>query len=123
MSWTAVSILLVMVASVSLAQLPTATIPRRGEGLERSVGPGVSLTARNVETGQTRTTISGGMAPTDSPRCRLAAMKSGRSMPGFRAEVASGMNLAVAQEAVVNFHSGGGRPSSRPLRSRQRPHW
>src|SRR5258707_5603705 len=103
MRWIAVAILLVIGASISLAQLPTATILGTVKDSSGAVVPGVTLTARNTETGQTRNTVSGG-----DGSYRFSALPVGNyevraEHAGFRAEVRSGMNLAVAQEAVVNF--------------------
>ena len=90
-------------AAASFAQFPTATIlgvVRDGTG---AVIPDTSLTARNVETGQTRTTVSA-----SDGSYRFAAMPVGNyevqvQQAGFQSAVRSGLRLTVGQEAVVNF--------------------
>src|SRR5207244_10704331 len=68
-----------------------------------AVIPGASIAAKNVETGLTRTGVSG-----EDGSYRLSALPVGGyevrvELPGFRTEVRSGLTLTVAQEAVVNF--------------------
>ena len=91
------------IATVAVAQLPTATILGVVKDASGAVVPGASLTARNTETGQTRTAISGG-----DGSYRFAALPVGSyelrvEQSGFQTAVRSGLTLAVAQEAVVNF--------------------
>ena len=90
-------------AAASFAQNPTATIlgvVRDGTG---AVIPDTSLTARNVETGQTRTTVSA-----SDGSYRFSAMPVGNYevqvlQAGFQTAVRSGLRLTVGLEAVVNF--------------------
>jgi len=95
--------LLVMVASASVAQLPTGTILGVVKDSTGAVVPGGTVTSRNADTGQTRSAVSGG-----DGSYRFAALPVGNyeiraEHPGFRAEVRSGLTLTVSQEAVVNF--------------------
>ena len=95
--------LLLMATHVAFAQLPTATILGVVKDATGAVVPGANLTARNVETGQTRTTVSGG-----DGSYRFSAMPVGSyevqvTTPGFQTEVRSGLTLTVSQEAAVNF--------------------
>ena len=85
------------------AQLPTAAILGVVRDPSGAVVPGVALTARNVETGQVRQTVSGA-----DGGYRFAALPVGNyeirvENPGFQSEVRSGLTLTVAQEIVVNF--------------------
>ncbi|MCZ6490788.1 MAG: TonB-dependent receptor [Acidobacteria bacterium] len=101
----AVAFLLVVFlgAAASFAQNPTATIlgvVRDGTG---AVIPDTSLTARNVETGQMRTTVSA-----SDGSYRFSAMPVGNYevqvlQAGFQTAVRSGLRLTVGLEAVVNF--------------------
>jgi Carboxypeptidase regulatory-like domain/TonB dependent receptor len=89
--------------SVSVAQLPTATILGAVKDSSGAVLPGAMLTARNTDTGLTRTTIG-----SEDGTYRFSALPVGSyevrvEQPGFRAEVRSGLTLSVSQEAVVNF--------------------
>ena len=92
----------VMLATV-FAQLPTATILGVVKDSSGAVVPDVALTARNVDTGQTRNTS------TDANGAyRFSAMPVGNyevraEKAGFNASVQSGLTLTVSQEAVVNI--------------------
>ena len=96
-------VLVFLASQVTLAQMTTGTILGTVSDSTGAVIPGANLTARNVETGLTRTTVSG-----SNGAYRLVALPVGNyevqvSTPGFRAEVRSGLTLTVGQEAVVNF--------------------
>ena len=85
------------------AQLPTATILGVVRDPSGAVVPSVDLTARNVETGQSRRTLTGA-----DGSYRLAALPVGNyevqaQQAGFQTEVRRGLTLTVGQEAVVNF--------------------
>ena len=89
--------------SEAIAQMPTATILGLVKDSTGAVVPGASLTARNTETGQTRTGVSAG-----DGAYRFSALPVGNyevraEQSGFQAAVRSGVTLTVAQEAVVNF--------------------
>ena len=89
--------------SFAFAQLPTATVLGAVKDSSGAVVPGAALTARNVETGQTRTATSAG-----DGSYRFAALPVGNyevrvEQSGFQAAVRSGLTLTVGQEAVVNF--------------------
>ncbi len=95
--------LFVIVNLVALAQLPTATILGTVTDSSGAVIPGASLTARHLETGQTRTAISA-----ETGCFRFAALPVGAyelrvELQGFQTSVHSGLTLAVGDEAVVNF--------------------
>ena len=90
-------------ASLAMAQLPTGTILGTVKDSTGAVVPGVSLTARNVETGLTRAATSGG-----DGSYRFSALPVGNyeisvEHAGFQRQVQTGLTLAVAQEAVANF--------------------
>ena len=103
MSWITASVVFIMAVSVSQAQLPTATILGAVRDASGAVIPGVSLTARNLETGQTRTAATG-----LDGSYRFSAMPVGSyevraEHAGFRSAARMGLTLSVSQEAVVNF--------------------
>jgi len=86
-----------------MSQLPTGTILGAVKDSSGAVIPGASITAKNTETGFTRTGVSA-----EDGSYRLSALPVGGyevrvELPGFRTEVRSGLTLTVAQEAVVNF--------------------
>jgi len=89
--------------SVGLAQLPTATILGVVKDSSGAVVPGSTLTARNVETGQTRTAISAADGSYRFSALPVGSYEVRVEQSGFQAAVRSGLTLAVGQEAVINF--------------------
>ncbi len=90
-------------AVTSWAQLPTATILGIVRDNSGAVVPQASLTARNEETGQTRTATSAA-----DGSYRFSALPVGRyavrvEHPGFNTGIRAGLTLTVEEEAVVNF--------------------
>src|SRR5947208_1671879 len=95
--------LLLTSGNLAMSQLPTGTILGGVKDSSGAVIPGASITAKNVETGLTRTGVSA-----EDGSYRLSALQVGGyevrvELAGFRTEVRSGLTLTVAQEAVVNF--------------------
>ncbi|MSO21624.1 MAG: carboxypeptidase regulatory-like domain-containing protein, partial [Acidobacteria bacterium] len=83
--------------------MPTATVLGSVKDSTGAVVPGVRISARSTETGQSRIVTSG-----SDGAYRLSALPVGNyeirvEHPGFRTKVQSGLNLAVGQEAVLNF--------------------
>lgn len=98
-------IVLILLATAWMAygQLPTATILGVVKDSSGAVVPDVALTARNVSTGQTRSSTSAA-----DGAYRFAALPVGSyevrvEHAGFRGTVRTGLTLAVGEEAVVNF--------------------
>ncbi len=90
-------------AALATAQLPTATILGTVRDASGAVVPGASVTAKNVDTSQTR---SGKTAADGS--YRFNALPVGNyevrvEHAGFEAAVRGGLTLTVSQEAVVNI--------------------
>src|SRR5689334_5830008 len=90
-------------AAFAFAQLPTGTILGEVRDPAGALVPRTTVTARNTETGQTRTAMSG-----DNGSYRFSALPVGSyevraAASGFQTEVRSGVTLEVGQEAVVNF--------------------
>ncbi|MBZ5659655.1 MAG: TonB-dependent receptor [Acidobacteriia bacterium] len=86
-----------------MAQMPTATILGIVTDSTGATVPEAKLTARNIETGQTRTATSAA-----DGSYRFSALPVGKyevraEKNGFQTNVRSGLTLDVAQEAVVNF--------------------
>lgn len=98
------ALLIVVLASiVAVAQLPTAAILGVVSDSSGAVVPNANLTARNVDTGQTRSVVTDG-----NGAYRFAALPVGSyevrvEHGGFETLVRSGLVLTVAQEAVINF--------------------
>jgi hypothetical protein len=85
-----------------MSQLPTATILGVLKDSSGAVVPDVAITAKNVETGLTRTAASAADGSYRLPALPVGAYEVRVEHPGFRTEVRSGLTLAVGQEAVVN---------------------
>ena len=101
--WIAGFVLILLVtSSTSFAQLPTATILGTVKDASGAVVPGATVTARNMDTGQTRT------VPTEGDGSyRMSALPIGKyevrvEHEGFQSEVRSGLELTVGEEAVIN---------------------
>src|SRR5581483_8637891 len=94
---------MVVLSSVALAQLPTATILGDVKEPSGAVIPGAMVTVNNTETGLSRTVTTG-----NDGSYRFAALPVGpyevkASFSGFQTAVRTGVTLTVGQEAVVNF--------------------
>src|SRR5882672_10945949 len=99
----ALSFSLFAMERLAMSQLPTATILGTVKDSTGAVIPGAAITAKNVETGLTRTGVSA-----EDGSYRFSALPVGSyevrvELPGFRTGVRSGLTLAVSEEAVVNF--------------------
>src|ERR1700676_2710465 len=95
-----VALNLLLTAIPALAQLPTATILGTVKDATGAVVPGASVTAKNVDTGSSRT------ANTESDGSyRFSALPVGNyevdiEHVGFSKETRKGLTLTVGQEAV-----------------------
>ena len=97
-----VALILFLTAIPAFAQLPTATILGTVRDASGAVVPGAMVTAKNVDTGLTRTANT----ETDGSY-RFSALPVGNyevdvEHAGFSKETHSGLTLTVGQEAVVN---------------------
>ena len=89
--------------SLSFAQLPTATILGVVKDSSGAVVPESTLTAKAVDTGQTRTAVSAADGSYRFSGLPVGSYEIRVEHAGFQAAVRSGLTLAVGQEAVVNF--------------------
>src|SRR5579885_914812 len=96
-------LLLSAVTWPAFAQLPTATILGTAKDSSGAVIPDVTLTAKNVGTGLTRTTTSAGDGSYRFSALPVGAYEVRAEHTGFQTEVRSGLTLTVSEEAVVNF--------------------
>ncbi len=99
----------------AFAQLPTGTILGVVKDASGAATQGATVTARNEETGQTRTIVS-----SDDGSYRFSALAVGTyevrvELPGFKTEVRRGLTLAVTQEAVPELHAAGWSPRGNGL--------
>src|SRR2546422_2918592 len=65
--------------------------------------PGVSVAARQTDTGQTRTAVSDEYGGYNMQLLPVGPYELTAELPGFRPQVRRGINLVVGQQAVVNL--------------------
>ncbi|PYS03351.1 MAG: hypothetical protein DMG16_05960 [Acidobacteria bacterium] len=85
------------------AQVSTATIAGVVQDASGAVIPGVSITAKNGETGLTRTVTTDEGGRYTIPELIVGSYEVEAQLPGFQTEVRSGITLSVGRNAVVNF--------------------
>jgi hypothetical protein len=95
--------LLLLAAPPALAQQGTAILQGTVMDESNAALPGVTVTARNEETGVTRSVVTD-----ETGRYRMPALPTGpytvsAELPGFRTEERSGIQIVVGQAASVEF--------------------
>src|SRR5947208_684986 len=100
---TEIVVLIVFEPWQAFAQTATATIVGVVKDSSGALMPGVSISVKHTETGQTRTTISTDSGAYNVPLLPVGAYEITTTMPGFKRQVRSGINLVVGQEAVVDL--------------------
>ncbi len=96
-------LLLLLLPLVATAQQGTAILEGVVVDESGAALPGVTVTARNEQTGTTRSTVTDGTG-----RYRMPAIQSGVyaikvELPGFKTEERSGARLTVGQQASLDF--------------------
>ena len=94
---------LILAGVPALAQLPTGTILGVVKDASGAIVPGANMTARNLDTGMTRTTVTSGDGSYRLPALAVGTYELRAEHAGFQVAVRSGLTLAVGQEAVLNF--------------------
>ena len=89
--------------SLIVAQGSTATISGVVHDATGALVPGVSVTAKNLESGLTRSVVSSESGGYNLQLLPIGPYEITTSMPGFKQAVRGGVNLAVGQEAVINL--------------------
>src|SRR5437870_13819113 len=100
---TAIVVLIALPTCWVFAQTSTATILGVVKDTTGALIPGVSITIKHTETGQTRTAISSETGDYNVPLLPVGAYELTTTMPGFKQQVRSGISLVVGQEAVINL--------------------
>src|SRR5881628_3576829 len=101
---TAIVVLIALgTTCLSFAQTSTATILGVVKDASGALVPGVSITVKHIESGLTRTVVSSERGGYNVPLLPVGAYEITTTMPGFKQEVRSGINLVVGQEAVVDL--------------------
>ena len=99
-----VSAILALVAGVELASAQvTATISGKVEDASGAAVGAATVSVKNLETGAIRTVTTDEMGNYRVLSLPVGSHEVRAEKPGFKAAVRMGINLAVAQEAVVNL--------------------
>src|SRR5712691_2712695 len=102
---------LALVPLLSRAQVITGTILGTVTDQSGSALPGVSISVKNADTGQTRTVLTDSGGTYRAPGLGLGAYEVDAELEGFQKVVRKGITLNVGREAVVNFRLALGRVS------------
>lgn len=101
----AATVLFILSLGIPVAQAQQGTVIVQGVATDESGGvlPGVTITARNKETGTVRSVVTG-----DAGRYRIPALTPGvydvtAELPGFRTEVHADLRLNVGAEVTIDF--------------------
>src|SRR2546427_599937 len=99
----AIAVLIVLQPCLAFAQTATGTIVGVVKDTSGALIPGVSITIKHTDTGQTRTAISSDSGSYNVPLLPVGAYEVSTMMPGFKQQVRSGINLVVGQQAVIDI--------------------
>src|SRR5438874_2835213 len=100
---TAIVVLATLPTCLVFAQTSTATILGVLKDTTGALIPGVSITIKHTDTGQTRTAISSETGDYNVPLLPVGEYELTTTMPGFKQEVRRGINLVVGQQAVIDL--------------------
>src|SRR5947199_7080956 len=100
---TVIVALIALGTCLVFAQTSTATILGVVRDTSGALVPGVSISVKHVDSGLTRTAISNKRGGYNIPLLTMVAYEITTTMPGFKKEVRSGINLVVGQEAVLDL--------------------
>src|SRR5436309_566045 len=95
--------LIALPTSLASAQTATATIVGVVKDTSGALIPGVSITVKHTDTGQTRTAISSDSGDYNVPLLPVGAYELTTTMPGFKQQVRTGVNLVIGQQAVIDL--------------------
>src|SRR3972149_131369 len=90
-------------AAQSWAQVTTGTILGTVKDQSDAVLPGATVMATNVETGISRTVVTGSRGEYRIPALGLGNYSVTATMPGFQGTSRTGITLSLGREAVVDF--------------------
>ena len=85
------------------AQTTTGTILGTVTDETGAVMPGVAISIENLDTGLTRTLVTGDLGTYRSPNLSLGTYELTAELPGFNRVTRSGIELTLGRQAVVNF--------------------
>src|SRR3989442_13446930 len=88
---------------LAFAQTATATIVGVVKDTSGALIPWVSITVKHTDTGQTRTAISSDSGSYNVALLPVGAYELTTTMPGFKQQVRTGVNLVIGQQAVIDL--------------------
>ena len=97
------SLMLAFAAAGSLVAQNTGTILGTIKDASGAVLPGAEVTAKNTETGISRSTTSGAKGEYRIPALAVGSYEVTATMTGFQTGVRQGIELSLGREAVVDF--------------------
>ncbi|PYS15793.1 MAG: TonB-dependent receptor [Acidobacteria bacterium] len=100
---TAIVVLIALQPCLAFAQTATATIVGVVKDASGALIPGVSITVKHTDTGQTRTAISSDSGGYNVALLPVGAYEITTTMPGFKQQVRTGINLVIGQQAVIDL--------------------
>ena len=100
---TVIAGLIAFGSCVVFGQGSTATMSGVVRDATGGVVPGASVTAKHTESGLTRTVETNENGDYKMPSLPVGPYEVTADKPGFRQQIRRGINLAVAQEAVINL--------------------
>jgi Carboxypeptidase regulatory-like domain/TonB dependent receptor len=102
-SRVAILVLAVCLGQLALAQTTTATLSGVVRDPQGGVIPNAAISAVQIETGQSRQTVSGSAGNYTIPNLPIGAYRITASVPGFKKIVIPSITLQVNQEAQVDL--------------------
>src|SRR3990172_4646382 len=99
----AILLLILVCASLAMAQLDTGTIAGAVTDQSDAAVPGANVTIRNVETGISRAAQTGPSGRYEAIALPVGNYEVSAALTGFQTLVRSGINLTVGRNAVVDM--------------------
>lgn len=99
--WLSVAIA-ALFAAIAMGQLTTGTISGSVTDPSGAAIPGAKVTAKNMDTGIGRDTVTGPRGRYEFPNLPSGNYEVSATSPGFQTSIRSGIVLSVGQTAVVN---------------------
>src|SRR3989442_157363 len=108
---TAIVGLIALASCLVFAQGSTGAISGVVRDASGAVIPGVTVTAKHIESGLTRSAVSSETGGYNFQLLPVGAYEISTELPGFKQEIRRGINLVVGQEAMVNLTLEVGAPA------------
>src|SRR5437588_2561501 len=100
---SAIVLLIALGTCAIFAQTSTATIRGVVRDATGALIPGATINVKHIDSGLTRTVLSSETGNYGVPSLPVGPYEISTTMPGFKQDVRRGINLAVGQQAVIDF--------------------